>query len=73
MTTLPNSEYVTRTEFEVAMTRIDGRFDVLEARVEALVERVLATGIRWTAGVSFGLYALTFGLILFVVSRELAH
>ena len=73
MTTLPNSEYVTRTEFEVAMTRIDGRFDVLEARMEALVERALATSIRWTVGVSFGLYALLFGLILFVVSRDLPH
>jgi hypothetical protein len=69
------------------MARIDSRFDQFEARMdagfaqiearfspmEALMERGLAASIRWTVGVSFGLYALMFGLILFVVSRELPH
>jgi hypothetical protein len=53
MATLPGSDYVTRSEFEVAMARIDARFDVLEARMEATVERALArSSIRWTIGLS---------------------
>ncbi|MBV8714204.1 MAG: hypothetical protein JOZ65_03970 [Chloroflexi bacterium] len=92
----PNSSnYVTRSEFEQAMERIDARFDrfeermdarfdrfeerfdaklaVLDARVEGHIEKALVTSIRWTVGLAFGQYALMFGLILFVVSRELAH
>ncbi len=62
------------------MARIDGRFDRLEGRIdgmegrlEAMIERAMVASIRWTVGVSFGLYALMFGLILFVISRELPH
>ena len=62
------------------MARIDARFDRLDAgldarfaHMEANMERGLAGSIRWTVGISFGLYALMFGLILFVVSRELPH
>lgn len=73
-----STEYVTRSEFDLAMSRIDARFervdarfDVLEARLEAKIEAALATSIRWTVGLAFGQYALMFGLILFVVSREL--
>jgi hypothetical protein len=73
MTTSPGTDYVTRAEFEQAMLRIDARFALLEARIEAMIERLTVTSIRWTVGVSFGLYALMFGLILFVVSREIPH
>jgi hypothetical protein len=91
MTSPPSAEFVTRHEFELAMARIDARFDQLEARLdarfqqidtrfaqtegrlEAQIERAMGASIRWTVGVSFGLYALMFGLILFVVSRELPH
>ena len=73
MTTSPGTDYVTRAEFELAMQRIDARLELLEARLEAMIERSTVTSIRWTVGVSFGLYALMFGLILFVVSREIPH
>jgi hypothetical protein len=87
MTTLPNSEYVTRSEFELAMARIETRFERLDARldvqfarletrfaqIETLIERSSITSIRWIVGLTSGLYALIFGLILFVVSRELPH
>jgi hypothetical protein len=87
MTSPTSADFVTRHEFELAMARIDARFDQFEARMdarfaqvdvrfaqmEALIERGLAANIRWTVGISFGLYALMFGLILFVVSRELPH
>jgi hypothetical protein len=116
MTSPASAEFVTRHEFELAMARIDSRFDQLEAsldrrfaqvdshfdqlearldarfalvdarfaqtdgrvtavegRLEALIERSLVASIRWTVGISFGLYALMFGLILFVVARDLPH
>jgi hypothetical protein len=109
MTSPTSADFVTRHEFELAMARIDGRFDQLDAQLEASfakldarfvgmdaqmnarfaavdagsarsqaslearIERAMAASIRWTVGVSFGLYALMFGLILFVVSRELPH
>jgi hypothetical protein len=80
MTTPTSSDYVTRPEFERAMAHIDARFermdtkfDLLEARLDARIERALVTSIRWTVGLAFGQYALMFGLILFVISRELAH
>jgi hypothetical protein len=31
------------------------------------------TSIRWLVGLTFGLYALMFGLMLFVISREVAR
>ena len=61
------------SKFERALERIDSKFDLLEARVETRIERATVTSIRWTVGLAFGQYALMFGLILFVVSRELAH
>jgi hypothetical protein len=74
------SEPVSRSEFDAAMARIDLHFAELESHVrtqfaqqETVIERALATSIRWTVGSGFGLYALTFGIILFVVARELAH
>jgi hypothetical protein len=116
MTSPTSADFVTHHEFELAMARIDSRFDRLEARLEARfgqieaqmdtrfaqvdtrfaladtrlaemgtrvagvqgsleaqIERAMVASIRWTVGVSFGLYVLMFGLILFVVSRELPH
>ena len=130
MTSPPNADFVTRHEFELAISRLDSRFDRLEGRLdvrlaqvdgrfaeskgeldgrfghvdsrfaelkgevaemkgglaelkgslaelkgdlEAQIERAMVASIRWTVGVSFGLYALMFALILFVVSRELPH
>jgi hypothetical protein len=73
MTASPGTEYVTRAEFERAMQRIDAKFDVLEARLETRIEMASGSSIRWIVGLAFGQYALMFGLILFVVSRELAH
>ena len=80
MTTPTSSDTVTRAEFERAMDRIDvrleridSRFELLEARIETRIERATVTSIRWTVGLAFGQYALMFGLILFIVSRELAH
>ncbi len=69
MTSPMSTDYVTRHEFELAMARMDARF----AQVEAAIERSAVAGIRWTVGMALGLYALMFGLILFVVSRELPH
>ena len=80
-----STDLVNRPEFESAMARIDGRFDrldarfaeidsrfaVLEARLEARIEAATVTSIRCTVGMAFGIYALMFGLILFVISREL--
>src|SRR5438105_3096245 len=51
------------------MARIDVRF----AQVETGIERAMVTNIRWLVGLTFGLYALMLGLILFVVARELPH
>lgn len=51
----------------------EGRMETRFAQQETVIERALVASIRWTVGMSFGLYALMFGLILFVVSRELAH
>jgi hypothetical protein len=80
MTTPTSSDYVTRTDFVRAMDHIDARFermdakfDLLEARIESRIERSTVTSIRWIVGLAFGQYALMFGLILFVVARELAH
>ena len=55
----------------VFATRSD--LDLAVARIETLIERSAITQIRWLVGTAFGLYALMFGLILFVVSRELTH
>ncbi len=91
-----STEFVTRHEFESAMSRIDARFDrlesqlelrfaaidsrfgevesrfaVTEARLETKIEAATVTSIRWTVGMAFGVYAMMFGLILFVISREL--
>jgi hypothetical protein len=91
MTSPTSADFVTRHEFELAMARIDSRFDQLDAQLdvrfaqfearfaqlqgslEVQIERSAVNSIRWTIGVSFSLYALMFGLILFVVSRELPH
>ena len=73
MTTSPGTDYLTRSEFQVAMTRIDARFDVVEARLEARIEQAMVTSIRWTVGIALGQYALLFGVILFFVSREFLH
>jgi hypothetical protein len=80
MTSSPGTDFVTRHAFELAMVRIDARFDHLEARldarfaqVDARIERAMVAGSRWTVGVAFGLYALMFGLILLVVSRAPPH
>lgn len=73
MTTSPTTDYVTKAEFERAMERIDTKFELLDARIETRIERATATSIRWVVGLAFGQYALMFGLILFVVSRELSH
>jgi len=69
MTTSPSTDYVTKHEFELAMAHIDTRFAQLETRIE----QATVTSIRWIVGLAFGQYALMFGLILFVVSRELTH
>jgi len=60
--------------------QIDTRFAQVDTRIvqgqgtlEAQIERAMVASIRWTVGVSFGLYGLMFALILFVVSRELPH
>jgi hypothetical protein len=60
-------------ELETRFTQVDGRIAEGEGRLEALTETSMVASIRWTVGMSFGLYALMFGLILFVVARELAH
>ena len=80
MTSPANADFVTHREFELAMVRIDARFDQLEARMDARfaetdakIERAMAASIRWTVGTAFGLYGLMFALILFVVARELTH
>jgi hypothetical protein len=80
MTSPSRTDFVTRAGFELAMARIDARLDQFEARMEArfaqtetVIERANVTSIRWVVGMSFGLYALMFGLILFVLSRELPH
>jgi len=62
MTTPTASAPVTRAELDLAV-----------ARLETLFERASVTQIRWLVGTTFGLYALLFGLILCVVSREMAH
>jgi len=62
MTTPTASAPVTRAELDLAF-----------ARLETLIERASVTQIRWLVGTTFGLYALLFGLILCVVSREMAH
>jgi hypothetical protein len=68
------AEFETRfAGLETRFTQVDGRIAEGEGRLEALIERSLVASIRWTVGVSFGLYALMFGLILFVVARELPH
>ena len=78
MTSPSTAELLTKTEFELAMARLDTRSAALDARIdtrfaqlETLIERSSVTSIRWIVGLTFGLYALMFGLILFVVSREL--
>ena len=60
--------------------RLDSRFaqseartDVRFAQMETLIERSTVTSVRWVVGMSFGVYALMFGLVLFVISRELPH
>jgi hypothetical protein len=73
MTTSPTTDYVTKAEFERAMEHIDAKFELLDARMESRIERAFATTVRWVVGLAFGQYALMFALILFVVSRELAH
>ena len=80
MSTPMSTENVTRGEFDLAMARIDARFervdarfDVMEARLEAKMDAALATSIRWTVGLAFGQYALIFGFIIFVLSREAAR
>ena len=65
--------YVTKAELDAAVARLEGAIDLTVARMEVLIERATVTQIRWLVGTTFGLYALMFGLILFVVSRELAH
>ena len=62
MTTPTASAPLTRADLELAI-----------ARLETLIERASVTQIRWLVGTTFGLYALMFGLILFVVAREMAH
>ncbi|MBV9323259.1 MAG: hypothetical protein JO352_05670 [Chloroflexi bacterium] len=66
--------------FDSLEARLDARFAQLDTRsaqlqgsLEAQIERAMAASIRWTVGMSFGLYGLMFALILFVVSRELPH
>jgi hypothetical protein len=59
------------SHLEVRFAAIDSRFAVTEARLEARIEAATVTSIRWTVGMAFGLYAMMFGLILFVISREL--
>ena len=54
-----------------AVTRAD--LDLAVAKLETLIERAAVTQIRWLVATIFGLYALMFGLILFVASRELAR
>jgi hypothetical protein len=66
MTTPTASEPVTRGEFELAMAHLDTRF----AQLETTIERASITSIRWTVGLILPLYAMMFGLILFIVSRE---
>ena len=68
------------TRFAQSEARVDAGFAQSEARtdlrfaqMETLIERSTVTSIRWVVGMSFGLYALMFGLILFVLSRELPH
>ena len=48
------------------MAHLDTRF----AQLETTIERATITSIRWTVGLLLPLYALTFGLVLFIVSRE---
>ena len=78
MTTPAASEPVTGGEFELAMSHLDTRFAQLEGRLETrfaqletLIERGSVSSIRWTVGLILPLYAVMFGLILFIVSREL--
>lgn len=70
-------ETQTRVDLDQAITRLEtqtrAELNVAVARLETLIERSSVTQIRWLVGTTFGLYALMFALILFVVSRELAH
>jgi hypothetical protein len=79
-----STEFVTHNEFELGMARIEARFDRLEGRMDsrfnefeartgARIEAAKNESIRWVVGIAMGQYALMFGLILFVVSRELPH
>lgn len=77
MTTPTASEPITRSEFEQAMGRIDGRFVQLEARMEVrfaqletAIERASGASIRWTVGMILPLYAFLFAFMLFIVGRE---
>ena len=70
MTTPTVPELVTRAQFETAMARIEGRFDVLRAQLETAIERASVTNIRWTVGMILPLHAVLFGFMLFIVGRE---
>ncbi len=64
-----DATFVTKSEFELAMARIDVRF----AQLETLIERSMVTSIRWSVGIALGQYALIFGVILFFIAREMPH
>ncbi len=75
MATSGRSQPVTWAELDVSLAtleaRIEAKIELAFARLETLIERATVTNIRWTVGLTFGLYALILGLMLFVVSREL--
>jgi hypothetical protein len=53
------------------MARLEGRLDTRFAQLETAIERATLTSVRWIVGLILPLYAVMFGLILFIVSREL--
>jgi hypothetical protein len=71
LTTPTASEPVTRGEFELAMARLEGRLDTRFAQLETAIERATLRSVRWIVGLILPLYAVMFGLILCIVSREL--
>src|SRR5690242_8707620 len=56
---------------DTRFAQTEARFEVRFAQMETSIERSAVSTIRWVIVVTFGIYALMFGLILFVMAREL--
>jgi hypothetical protein len=56
--------------FEARFAQLDARSETRFAQLETAIERASLTGIRWSVGLILPLYAVLFGFLLFIVSRE---